>query len=471
MFVACVVIGLNATMLNAALPKAVSSLHATALQGSWMVLAYMVVNGSTQVVAGQIADRYDLRGVFLAGLATFAVSSVLLAVATSPVVFIVERGIQGFGASMIVTTAAAMLATVFRGRHLIRAMGFYLAGFSVAQAAGPSVGGVIASVSTWRLMFTLSCVIAFAALVAGWEVLKSVPARSTDESDARMRIDWTGNALLLVVIASLLYGISRAQDSGWGSAQFLVPVAVSLVLAPVFVAVERRVSDPAIEIDLLRDRAFTSANYAGGALIWPRLVTVILFSLYFQGVEGDGPAKAALKVTALPVGVALGSVAAGVFGRFDERRTALLYSLVTLVGVGWLLGCLAWGAPLVAIVVGFVVVGLSTGAFAAVNSTTIMRQAPIEQAGKVNGIRTTFQTGGSAAGASLMLTLVLGGLSASQADLFLAGRHDRLTAHTLDALGSHYLLAFVVMALVTLSAVVASVVLLRESRGAERPLP
>lgn len=469
MFVCSALIGLNATMLNVALPDAVADLDASALQGSWMVLSYMLVSGALLVLMGQVSDRYDPRWVFLAGLMTFALASLTLVCAQDPWLFIAGRAVQGAGAAMLLANSAAIVALLFRGPGLGGAMGVYLAGFAVAQTAGPSVGGVITALGSWRWIFLLTLVICTVTLGFAWGILRSLPDRPID-GGADSRVDWLGNALIFAAVTALLYGLSRAQDAGWGSAELAGPVLVSLVLLGALVAVERRVPNPALDLALLRRRSFATANYAGGALVVPRLVTAILMSLYFQGVVGDGPAEAALKITPLPAGVALGSLVGGRLQGYDERRVALWYSVAVLGGVAGVLGWLLLGGHVLMLLVALAVVGLSTGAFATVNTTTIMHEAPPERAGSVNAIRTLFQVLGTMIGTSLMLSLVSGGLDPAQAEQFLAGRHDRLSGTTAGLLEDHFELAFAAMAAIVLSAVAASLALARVGRDSSQKL-
>ncbi|MCD4534292.1 MFS transporter [Nocardioides sp. cx-169] len=463
MFVSSALIGLNATMLNVALPDAVADLGASAFQGSWMVLAYMLFSGALLVLMGQVSDRYDPRRVFLSGLMTFVAASLTLVVAQDPWLFIVARAVQGAGGAMLLANSAAIVVLLFRGPGLGGAMGVYLAGFAVAQTAGPSIGGVATTLGSWRWIFILTLAVAALTLAFAWGILRSLPVRSSP-SQAGSAVDWAGNALIFAAVAALLLGLSRAQDAGWLSVELVGPVLVSLVLLRLLLAVERRSRHPALDLALLRSRSFTSANYAGAVLIVPRLVTAILISLYLQGVVGDGPAEAALKITPLPAGVALGSLLGGRLTRYDERLVALCYSVVVLAGVGALLTWLLIDGPTALLLVALAVVGLSTGAFSTVNSTTILHEAPVERAGSVNAVRTLFQLLGTMVGTSLMLTLVAGGLAAGQAEQFLAGGHDRLSASTQSLLDQHFALAFVVMALMVLSAIGASVLLVRSPR-------
>jgi EmrB/QacA subfamily drug resistance transporter len=456
-FSATVVIALNATMISVALPRIVSDLGASATAGNWMLLAYMLVNGSVLVLTGQVADSFDLRGVFLTGMAVFTVTSLVLAGASSPGVFIALRAVQGLGAAMLLSTAAAMIAVGLPPERMARSMGIYLAGFATAQVAGPAVGGLITSVWDWRGIFLINVPIGLGAFVVGWSVLRTVSDRRRGRA-SRTRtgpaVDPLGNLLILVATSAALIAVSSAQRTGWGSTVVMGGVVVVLVAAVAFVAVERRARNPAIDVELLGDRRFAMANLAGLLLVVPRMAPTILLSLWFQGMHGDPPITAALKVTPIAVGVALGSLAADRrAARKDEARVAFEWALVTAGALVVALGVVQQGGAPWLLLPTMAVVGYATGVFSTANATMIMRSAPAVRAGSLNGIRTMSQTVGLSLGTALVLTLVLQSLTDGGAASFLAGESAALGVGDRAALHDGYVLAF---AALTAAAVVGA---------------
>lgn len=448
-FSATVVIALNATMISVALPRIVSDLGASSTAGNWMLPAYMLVNGAVLVLTGQVADSFDLRVVFLTGMAVFTVTSLLLAEASSPGAFIALRAVQGLGAAMLLSTAAAMIAVGLPPERMARSMGIYLAGFATAQVAGPAVGGLVTSVWDWRGIFLINVPIGLGSLLVGWSVLRALPDRRRGRAGRAGRartgpaVDPLGNLLILVATSAALIAVSSAQRTGWGSPVVVGGFAVVLLAAPVFVAVERRARNPAIDVELLGDRRFAMANLAGLLLVVPRMAPTILLSLWFQGLHGDRPIVAALKVTPVAVGVALGSLAADRLAtRKDEARVALEWALVAAGALGVALVVMLWGGSPWALLPFMAVVGYATGVFSTANATMIMRSAPVVRAGSLNGIRTMSQTVGLSLGTALVLTLVLQSLTDVGAASFLAGEATALGVGDRAALHQGYVLAF-----------------------------
>lgn len=460
-FAATVLISLNATMLSIALPRVAGDLHAGALQANWMVLAYMVVNGATLVLTGQLADVLDLRRLFLAGLVVFVATSVGLASSTRPWQFIAARAVQGVGSALLLATSAAMLAVAFRGPQLTRAMGIYLAGFAIAQVSGPTVGGLLTAHVGWRWMFLLAVPIGLGALVVGYGALRHLPPSVPTRKRWREAVDVPGNALLVLMITAALVGLSAAQRGGWLSATTLLPLALAgLLLAP-FVVVEHRHASPAVAVDLLRDRDFALANLAGMLLAVPRMVPTIVLSLWFQGLGGLSPTTAALRITPLAAGVAVGSLVAGrLRATRDAGRVALLCAVATLGGSA-LFTVALWLEAVPVLLVSLAVIGIATGLFSTLNATAIMTMRPPSRAGNVNGIRTMAQTVGLSAGTALMLSLAVGGLGPSTAGSFLAGRREDLTSADVAQLSTNHVVVGIVLILLTAVAAAAQAVVAR----------
>lgn len=471
-FGATVLIALNATMISVALPRIVDDLGADETQGSWMLLAYMLVNGSMLVLAGQLADALDLRAIFLTGLAVFTGASLGLAAATAPEIFIALRAVQGIGAAMLLSTSAAMIAVGLPPERMTRAMGIYLAGFATAQVAGPSVGGFVASLLGWRWIFLLAVPIGVVTLAAGWFVLRSLPSRSVR---FRPAVDLWGNLLILIGTSAALVAVSSAQRTGWVAPVVVGGLVTLIVAGALFVAVEHRVRAPAVEVHLLRSRPFAMANLAGLLLVVPRMVPTIMLSLWFQGVQGDPPLVAALKVTPIALGVALGSLTADRWSvRRDEARVSLDWAVATVLGLVVALVAMLRGGELWLLLPAMAVTGFATGVFSTANATMIMRGAATSRAGAVNGLRTMVQTMGVSLGTALMLTLVLQTITGPGATSFMAGRASDLSASDLEALQAGFRAAFgALVALAALGAVASSLALPRRGsvcRDSEHPL-
>ena len=463
-FVATILIGLNATMVSIALPRIVADLGASAEQGTWMLLSYLLVNGSMLVMSGQLADSWSPGKVFRTGLVLFLVSAIVLALVGGPGSFIALRAVQGLAAAMLLSTAAAMIARAFPRNRMNTAMGIYLAGFAVAQVAGPSVGGVITVFLGWRWLFAVTAVIALLGLIAGWRIVGTVD-RHGQRRPGRLIDPW-GNLIILIGLGALLFALSREQQQGWSEGGVLGGFIVAVLAVPIFVSVERRVPNPAVHVELLSDRTFLLANLAGFLQVVPRMVPAIMLSLYYQGLQGAGPVQAALVITPLAAGVVVGSLLAGRINYLgDDRRLALAMNVGTAGGVAVIIGAIFAGGSPTWVGLGLGITGFATGVFSTMNSTTILTAASPDRAGSTNGVRTMFQAAGVSIGTALMLSIIVGGLTVDQARAFYAGDAGNLTEETRSVLTTGYLRAFTVMLLLVAVAAAAGVVLVRRGRS------
>lgn len=448
-----VLLSLSATMINVALPVIVRDLEATAVQGNWLLLSYLLVHTAMLVLGGQISDSADKRSVFLVGLGVFVLGAVVLVVAWHPLVFIAARAGQGAGAALLLSNAAAILAGTYSGVALRRAMGLYLAGFAVAQASGPVVGSVLAATVGWRAMFAVTVAVGVTSLLAGRRLLRRLPA---GPQPGRPRIDVPGNVVLALALTAGLVGLSSVPGRGWGDPFVLTLLALSVLLLPVLWRVETRRSDPAVDPVLIGHPVFGPVNIAAMIFNVPRVVPIALLSLWFQGVRGLSTVHSGLLITALPLGVAVGSVSLRrLAGARNDREAGLRAAVAAAIACTALPLALAWGHPF-ALATVLLLVGLATGMYSTASATTLITVAPRSRVATANGVRTTFQLVGLTGGTAALLSIVTAGLNPSQATAFMGGRHRALSDESLAILEQGFVLGFGGVAALTWVAVLLS---------------
>lgn len=451
-FLSTFAVGLNATMMNVALPSVSADLGATATQSSWTLLVYGLVSTGLLIPFGHVADVVDRRLLFLGAVTLTAVGGVVVAAAPSPWLLVAGRGVQAVGAAILLTNAAVILAGVFPGERLGRALGVYLAGFSTGHVVGPVVAGVVTTVLDWRWLFWLNVPLGLATVLWGRIALRGLAATA---GGPRVRIDAVGSLLLFVGLGGLLVGLSRAPYSGWTDPAVLAALGVAvLCLAPLPWWL-RRADEPAIDPGLFRSRAFTVAFVSSCVVIWPRLATGALVALYVQGVEGGTPLQAAAVVAPLAIGVTVASLLAGpaLRGRSPEG-VALATILVTAAGVALLLLSVGSERTTLLQVLGVTAVGAGSGLFGAVNSSMLIGLAPSDAVGRTNAVRTLGTNGSYAVGLAVGLTVVTLGLQAPAAQAFFSADTASLSSADLGALMTGYRVFWAaVLALLTAVAV------------------
>ncbi|WP_328944372.1 MFS transporter [Streptomyces sp. NBC_00250] len=266
----------------------------------WAVTGYSLVGAAVIVTSGALGDVFGRRLVFLGGLALFIASCVLIALSTGGVGVIVGRAIQGASGATILACGMSLLSVATSGAGQVRAVTLWGGASAVGAAAGPLVGGVLVDGTGWQGLFWIDAAI---ALVCVPITLKGV-AESRDPERSRS-IDFAGTVLIAAVLAPALLALSEGSDWGWTSAAVLGCFAVALASAVGFVAVERRVEAPLVDLRLLRNRVLIGATV--GILLSAGVINGLMYlvSLYFQNPAtlGLSPFQAGLATLPATVGL------------------------------------------------------------------------------------------------------------------------------------------------------------------------
>jgi len=277
LLLATFLVNVDTTIVNVALPTLVRELHASNTQLQWIVDAFNLFFAATVLAAGSLSDRFGRKGMLLAGLAVFGLASLFGGLLNSPDQLIAARAVMGIGAAMIFPSTLSLLTNVFtERRERALAIGMWGAVTGVAIALGPIVGGALLEAFDWRsIFFALTPVAALAAGLVG----ASVPA-SRDPSAPTL--DGVGFVLSTATVASLVYTIIEAPDRGWANTWTLAGFALAAVLAAAFVASERRVAQPMLDISLFRNPRFAAASGSVAISFFALSGFIFLVTQYFQ---------------------------------------------------------------------------------------------------------------------------------------------------------------------------------------------
>ena len=283
------IVGLDVTIVNVALPAIQSSFDSTLPGLQWTVDAYTLALASLLMLAGSTADRLGRRRVFGAGLALFSLGSLLCALAPSLELLVAFRVLQAIGGAMLSPVALSIVRNVFEDpRERAQAIGVFAAMFGISMALGPVLGGVLVSGISWRAIFLVNLPVALAAI--------ALTALFVPESRAPRprRVDPVGQILVIAALATLTYGIIEGGRVGFGAVRIVVVLALALGCFVALVLYELRRREPLLEV-----RFFTSAPFAGASAIAVCLSAALggfLFmnTLYLQDVRGLSPLHAGL---------------------------------------------------------------------------------------------------------------------------------------------------------------------------------
>ncbi len=326
------VIGIDNTILNVALPRLSESLHATNSQLQWIVDGYTIVYAGLILTMGSLGDRFGRKGALSTGLVIFGIGSVASAFAPSSTALIATRAFMGIGGALIMPATLSILSNVFTDpKERGRAIGVW-AGVSAAGIAfGPIMGGLLISHFWWGSVFLVNVPVVIIALVAGYYVLP------TSRDPEAPRLDPLGAVLSIAALMTLLWGLIEAPTKGWGSDTILSAFGVGLVLLATFVAWELHTDHPMLEIRFFRNARFSAAN-AGITLVFFALFgSSFLITQELQFVLGYSALKAgiALMPIAIPM-LILGPVSARLVERVGTKVIVSAGLLVVAGGLFWM---------------------------------------------------------------------------------------------------------------------------------------
>lgn len=457
--------GLSGSALNVALPSVVRHFHASSAAASWILLAYMLASTVLMLTFGRLADMFGRRSMYLAGLATFTVASFLCGLAPGAWFLVGLRVLQAAGAAMLLVNSAAIVTDAFPRHRLGEGMGIYLASFSVAQLLGPTLGGVLAQHAGWRWVFWFNVPVGVACLVWGAIALRRVP-RNGDSH----RIDVRGNLLVLVALGSGLVALSEVTSLGWSSPVVLAGLALFVLLVPAFIAFERRLDHPLVDVSLFRDHAFAFGLLAAFLNAVSQIGVVLLLALYFQAVEGADPVTAGVRI--LPVAVAT-LLFSGPSGFFQRRASPLTLTvcgnLCTIGGLVVLLLGVSASGHYSTLVIGLLLVGTGSGLFMPANTTALMHNLPSHRLGIANAMRLMLQNSGLVIGTAVILSVLTSPVPFSLRQYVFDGTISKVSTSGLAQLITGYHWTLLTMIGISSAALLASVSARHADRAARPP--
>jgi EmrB/QacA subfamily drug resistance transporter len=427
---AVVIVTLDTTILNVAIPTIRRELHTDLASLQWVIAGYSLTLGALLVIGGRLGDLFGVRRTFIVGALTFAAGSLVASVATStPMLVAGEALIEGVGASLLFPASLAALSTRFRGPNRARAFAVWGGAAGAAAALGPLIGGWLASDYSWRWGFRINVIVAPIAALA---VFIALPAG--DAGTRRPRFDVAGAVLLATGLFMLVFAFTQGPDQGWlahtgalsmGGATIwpaswpLSPVLPALVASGValvaFVSVERRKQglglDPLFEVRLLETLSFRFGLVTSATVVMAQAGTYFVLAVFLQSTHHLSAIDAGRWL--LPAGIAV-IVGAQVGGRRATRvgpRTVVRAGIFTLLS-----GALAAGAvvsPTVAwlpVALCLVVFGLGGGLASSQLTNIILSQIPRARAGSASGAATTNNALGAALGIAIVGSVLRAGV-------------------------------------------------------------
>jgi EmrB/QacA subfamily drug resistance transporter len=391
------------TAVPLAAPHAILDLHAEISKSQWLMTANILPLAALMVFGGRLGDLFGMRRVFLFGAVVFGLATTAMGASQNIEMAIAARAVQGAGAALMMPTALAIVSAVYPDEEKGAALGILAGASAFFAALGPVLGGLLTSVD-WRLVFLVNVPLAALTILL---TLRATPEIEPSK-DASRDLDLPGVVTFAAAVGLLIYGLSEGPQAGWGQAGTLVPIAIGLLLVPVFLVIERRAPNPMINFKLFRHENFLAANLSQVLAGMVELGLGFLTPFFLLLVVGVSPTTAGIALIPATIPVILaGPLAGKAFDRFGGRWP-LVGGFLVLAASGVVLAVSVSSESAVALIPGLLLQGLGLGIVLTVNDPTGLTAVPEKDAGEGAGMINTSEQLGGALGIAILEAIELG---------------------------------------------------------------
>lgn len=374
MSVGTLIVFIDNTVVNTALPAISIDLGASLSTLQWVVDGYVLILAGMLLLGGSLGDRFGRKRWMIIGLITFGAGSVGAALATTAGELVVFRGVQGLGAALVLPATLSIITNVFPRGERAKAIGIWTAVGGLGIGIGPVLGGWLVDNIGWSAVFWLHLPVLAIALFG----MLVVP-ESRDDRD--LPLDIPGAMLGTTGLVALVYGIIQGPAAGWTSPEILGAFGLATVLLVAFALVEIRSEAPMLPLHFFKQKDFTGAVLTLGLIIFGMLVTFFFLTQYFQIVQGRSAFEAGLLIIPASVGMMLGAPISGVLvKRIGPRNLVLAMAAAMITGVMLLTGVEIDSSTLAAIVP-LGIFGFGAGLGMPALTDTVMAAVPEADAG------------------------------------------------------------------------------------------
>jgi len=392
---------LDSSIVTVAYPTFTATFRVPVSLVQWVGVAYLLASSSLVAIFGRISDMVGHKRIYVAGFTVFLAGSVLCGAATGIGALIAFRALQAVGSAMLVANSVAILSYTVGGARMGTALGLLETAVSVALVVGPVVGGLLIQVSTWRMIFYINVPVAIGATLLARRTLPPLEGLG-----GRGRFDVAGALTFGVGLGALLLGASLGPVIGWAAATVDVLLGAGTVLLIAFVAIERRVPSPMLDLSLFYNRRFAGANAAKVCAYAASFTVVFVIPFYLQQVLRYAPGAVGIAMTPMPAALAAGSLLGGPLSdRAGSHVLAPLGMAIATVG-GALFMLVSPARGYWSLAAAMVVMDFGMGLFIAPNDAVIMNSAPRDKQGVAGGVLAMMRAIGMITGLTVAATIM-----------------------------------------------------------------
>ncbi len=388
---------LEVGLVNVALPTLATTFRVGPATIQWVTIAYQLAIVGTLVLFGRLVDLLSGRTLYLVGMATFAVASLLAVLSPSALWLILARSLLGLGAAMLLSTGQALLTLAHPGEGRGRAFGFMHVAGAVGLMAGPSIGGMLVTTVGWRAIFLVPLPLAVGTFWRGWNVLPRL------DGGSREPLDFVGAVLILATAVFAVFGLARIAQDSWDAAK--TPLLLALLAVLLFVLLERRQTAPLVDLCLLKRWSLLAGLLAALLTFIALASNMFLVPFALQDLMGypasvAGLVMMAVPMTILPVAPLAGALADRVGSRLPTAA-GLVAIITAVVGMAQFRAV----TPLWFAVAILALYGIGAGLFQAPNNSAVLGSAPEGRMGAVSGMLALARNLGQVMGVAVASTV------------------------------------------------------------------
>lgn len=435
--ISVLIIVIDATIINVALPTLQRELNTTGSELQWIINAYIMVFGALMLTTGALGDRLGRKHMLQAGIIIFGGASLGAAFASSGVQLIIWRTIMGVGGAMILPATLAIITNVFPREERGRAIGAWAGMNAIGIALGPIIGGLLIANFEWNSVFLINIPIAIVALVSGFFLIPN----SRDPNPKRP--DFPGTVISAAALAGLVFGLVQGGSWGWTDPAVIGSLIGAVVLIALFILWERHTDHPMLEIGFFRSARFSTGVGAVALMAFGQVGITFGLTLYMQFVNGYTALETGLRFVPLAVGIFIGAGSADrIVARIGTKRVMVLgffiNAILLVLASYWQADTAYWQLGLI-----FFGIGFALGYVAAPATDAVMGALPEARAGVGSAMNTVGRLAAGAIGVAVIGS-ILGTIYTSsfeKAVSAVAGLPARVIEMASDSVGAAVIIA------------------------------
>lgn len=402
--IACVssfMVVMDSAIVNVALPAMQVDLNLTHSQLQWVVDGYLLFLGGFMLLAARASDLYGRKVILQSGLVMFTLASLVAGLADTPMILLVARAVQGFGASALATSTLAVIVAVYpTGPAKISAISAWAASSSVASALGVVIGGVLTAKFGWRWVMFVNVPIGVALIIG-----VAVCLQATKRGVERPKLDVWGAACITLGMGSLIYGITQAVSLGWTSSTVKISLFAAVLLISAFVFIQAKTAQPLLRLSIFNLHNVRMGNIVVLGLGASLTASTFFLSIVLQKVLGYNALDTGLALLPMGIALAIAAIISRPLMDAGVRRLPFFGGVISAAGLIWLSNVPVHAQYVDDILSPTILVGLGLGLMLMTSAHTALAGVPGKDAGLASGLFNTSRQLGAALGIACLSTL------------------------------------------------------------------